>query len=308
MRYVVLIAFLFNCVIINADDNLVDVLNADYSKADSIVLNLKNNDFRDYGVLARFLSKDLTTQHEKLRVIFRWITENIDYKEGNKSDDPYVVLKTKKAVCIGYAVLLKKMCETVGIECEVIPGFSKRNIDDFNMDFKKSDHAWNAVKLYGKWYLTDVTWATCYYDEKKRKIIKDYDNTYFLTDPVYFSKKHLPEEEKWQLIENPVSRKEFKKSFIYHSGFYILNINNIEPQNGIIRLKATDTLIVRIKSNTKIVSAAIDLGYNKLIFEPQIQAKDEFYFIKQKFVRLGTYKLDLFLNNFSVATFKLEIY
>ncbi|HXC03593.1 MAG TPA: transglutaminase domain-containing protein, partial [Bacteroidia bacterium] len=152
-----------------------DPLTLDYQKADSIALHFPKKNYKDYTQLAGPLTEGLHTDPEKFRVLFRWITDNIQYSFGQKSDDPDKAVKNKKAVCIGYSSLLRDMCKSVGINCEVISGYSKTQVKDIGQKLRKTDHAWNAVQLSGKWYLVDVTWATGYYDFKKNKAVKKYD-------------------------------------------------------------------------------------------------------------------------------------
>src|SRR5579872_2226092 len=124
----------------------------DLSKADSVALAIKYES--DIFHLTRQLTNPFRDDVLKARAIFRWITNNIAYdcKYFNRtaykgkepktfecsSDDSldcairknvwemaYVnhALDSKKAVCEGYAMLFKKMCEIAGIEAEVVPGY-----------------------------------------------------------------------------------------------------------------------------------------------------------------------------------------
>jgi len=53
----------------------------------------------------------------------------------------------KIAVCQGYACGFKKIMDGLGIPCVVVVGKAGRE-----------GHAWNMVKLGGKWYHIDCTW------------------------------------------------------------------------------------------------------------------------------------------------------
>ena len=67
----------------------------------------------------------------KLRASFIWITENIAYdvkafiKEDPIASQINYVIKNKKAVCGGYAALLKYFCDGFNIECEVVEGYAR---------------------------------------------------------------------------------------------------------------------------------------------------------------------------------------
>ncbi len=59
-----------------------------------------------------------------------------------------MVLLNKKGVCRGYAVILKNILDIVGIESNIL---HSRPVDD------KITHAFNQVKINGKWYYCDLT-------------------------------------------------------------------------------------------------------------------------------------------------------
>jgi uncharacterized protein YegL len=51
----------------------------DFSRADSIAENYAGYGLRDQKKLADLLTKDLPTDVEKFRAIFKWVTLNISY-------------------------------------------------------------------------------------------------------------------------------------------------------------------------------------------------------------------------------------
>jgi hypothetical protein len=51
--------------------------------------------------------------------------------------------------CNGYAKTMQYLCDQAGIECLTLPG----------MNAHGTTHAWNKVKVSGKWYIIDATWA-----------------------------------------------------------------------------------------------------------------------------------------------------
>lgn len=301
--------YLFNYDSLYVQQQFIDLKAFDYSKADSIALNFPKSKHKSYTELVAPLIENLNTDHEKFRVLFRWITDNISYNYSNKSGDVDKVVKTQKAVCIGYSILLKEMCNSAGIECETIVGYSKTVTEDIGKKLKKTDHAWNAVKLYDKWYLVDITWATSGYDEKKRKFIKRLDEHYFLTPPEIFVKNHFPEDKKWQLLEKPMKKNEFTKTHLYYDGYFDNRIKNLEPHNGSIKIKLKDTLTIEIEGELKIESSLIRLeqGNKETYYEPEMVKKENSHFIKQKFEKPGLYELILFLNRSPVAAYRLEI-
>ncbi|PVW17394.1 transglutaminase domain-containing protein [Marixanthomonas spongiae] len=166
--------------------------------------------------LARQITKNSHTDFEKAQVIFIWIARNIEYDNELRTNTSLQkliytseenvlkkVLERKKALCGGYAFLYKMLCKEVGIESQIIHGFSKKY---YNTSTRNGvDHTWNAVKINGKWRLLDLTLA-----RSQRK--NNNPNLYwFDTDPRYFIKTHYPENIKWTLVTNPISKKEFDR-------------------------------------------------------------------------------------------------
>ncbi len=293
--------------IISNSQAQIDPRVADYSVADSIALNFPDAKPYDYVELASRLTKDLDSEHDKFRAIFRWITDNITYHYGNRSGDPKRVLKKQKAVCIGYSSLLRDMCLAIGIECEVISGFSKTTVEDIGKRFKTPDHAWNAVNIYDKWYLVDVTWATSYYDKQKRKIIKQFNETYFLTDPTYFGWKHFPTDPHWQLSDKPISLSQFKKGPIFYSGLIENHIEDITPGKGTLKIKQQKkSLELTFLTHTEPRFITISLG-DDLNYFPDIEKDGDLYIARQIFDKPGTHEMTIFINGIGVATYKLIV-
>lgn len=94
------------------------------------------------------------SDYDKVIAIHDWLCENVTYEEDykNKDQDIYGTLVQKRAVCAGYAKAFAYLCEKEGIECEVLSGTSR------NLQMIEVPHAWNRVKIDGKWSYFDVTW------------------------------------------------------------------------------------------------------------------------------------------------------
>lgn len=218
----------------NAQDTLTNVRTFNYEKADSIALHFPKWKYKTYAEIVEPLTVNLKTEQEKFRVIYRWITDNISYSFSNKSGDPNKTLSGRKAVCLGYTSLLKEMCNDAGLECNVIEGWGKNKPGDINQSTKETTHAWNEVKLNGKWYLTDITWASGTYDIKKKKFSKDFDSTYFLPTPQFFVKQHLPKDPSMQMLDTIVSTKTFIKSCVWYGDAYPFGLSIVSPKHGYI--------------------------------------------------------------------------
>ncbi len=244
---------------------------ADFSKADTLAKTIKYDN--DLTLLTKQLTSPFPEQLLKVRAIFRWITENIAYdfkyfdKYSYKGKEPktftcsgdslgceikktawetaYItkVLDKKKAVCQGYAMLFKKMCDIAGIQSAVVPGYVRTEYYEVGTP-GELDHAWNAVLLNGDYYLLDATWAAggCSKDEdgKLLSFHKDYDDYYWLTPCEEFAKNHFPEDPKWVLMPHYTIDK--FSSNPYYVPDEAGNIKLITPGSGIITAKKGDTI------------------------------------------------------------------
>ncbi|MCW3082751.1 MAG: hypothetical protein JWP12_117 [Bacteroidetes bacterium] len=182
-----------------------NLLTKDYTAVDAYVLGLKKN-YTDIYDLARDLTVNYTDDGDKVRAIYRWITENIaydckDYHRGNptaskfransydEEDFRYYfarnVIQSKKAVCEGYAVLFYELCKAANIRSSIVEGTADNNTK--RIAFYRStyyyypDHAWNKVLLNGAVYYVDATWSSGTTDAKIRHFYKEFNNAYYLT-------------------------------------------------------------------------------------------------------------------------------
>lgn len=116
------------------------------------------------------------SDYEKSRVIHDRLISNTDYIQSGAHQSAYGAIVAGKAVCAGYARAYKVLLDAVGIQSYYLTGTSA----DPNSG-KSVNHSWNAVKLDGSWYYSDVTWddqgATTYYAQfnvTKARISEDH--------------------------------------------------------------------------------------------------------------------------------------
>lgn len=94
------------------------------------------------------------SDYEKVAGVYNYMTQNITYDYDNLEDDSYMLKYTayaalinKTAVCQGYANLFYRLMLELGVDCRIITGTGNGGA-----------HAWNIVKLDGKYYNLDATW------------------------------------------------------------------------------------------------------------------------------------------------------
>ena len=85
------------------------------------------------------------TEAKAVEILFNYVHSSIKYTEN--STGVYNGIVAKKSNCAGYAYAFQTYCNYIGIECEYISGKAGGGF-----------HAWNRVKVDGKWYYIDATW------------------------------------------------------------------------------------------------------------------------------------------------------
>lgn len=200
-----------------------DFDSVDFTLADQLAQEHKGDDLYALPVLVHKLTAPLQTDVERFRAIYYWVTHNVQgdfhlnaendmmhkkfktdslglaqWNQGFKKEVFNILLNQKRTLCSGYTYLIQKMASLAGIQCEIIDGFgliNKQKLEDLDLP----NHSWNAVKLNGKWYLCDATWAAGYTDLNTYLFEFDYDDSYFLMAPSDFAKTHRPEDLRWLL-------------------------------------------------------------------------------------------------------------
>jgi len=153
------------------------------------------------------------TDREKTRALYIWITENIAYDTDSffrgisGPTDSAGTFRSRKSVCEGYAELFTEIGTRLGLDVVTIHGYAKGWGYREGLDPGGINHAWNAVRIDGEWHLFDATWGAGYVNG--RDFIRRYREFYFDTPPEEFIFTHYPEDTSFQVLNNPVSRRDF---------------------------------------------------------------------------------------------------
>ena len=120
-----------------------------------------------------------------------------------------------------------------GIETENISGYAKGS-GYVPGESYHTNHDWNAIKLRNKWYLLDITWGEGH--SIHNKYVKEFNPFYFCTPPKYFIYQHFPNEEKWQLLDKPISEKEYIDMINYKDNFFTYGFTEIIPNKSVVNI------------------------------------------------------------------------
>ena len=125
---------------------------------------------------------------EKVKAVHDWLRRNVAYdldsylsgQFGSASYSMEGAILHGKSVCQGYAEAFQWMMELCGIECDLVSG----QADGYD---GWGSHAWNQVKIDGKWYNIDVTWDDPVPDSGYGVV---YSYEYFLISNAELNKDH----------------------------------------------------------------------------------------------------------------------
>ena len=196
------------------------------------------------------------TQGESAFMIYKWDAQNIAYDCYNFNHDrtkiDYSLEGTYNkgvGVCDGYAKIYLEMATGVGLEAVRVVGYSKGASYIQGKMPSSTDHAWNAVKIDGSYYLLDVTWGAGSCDGDTFKA--NFKESYFATDPKILIRTHLPAEQKWQLIDKPITLQEFVNMLKISMDFYAFGFKTIAPDNTTINTDGQFTIDFTYGSDTE---------------------------------------------------------
>ena len=117
----------------------------------------------------------------------------------------------RKAVCAGYSDLFNHLAEKMKLFSVYLTGYAKAYGYRPGKKLTQTDHAWLAVQIDRDWYLMEPTWGSGYIDDNK-KFSREYNSTWFATDPRLFILNHLPEDSQWQLLQTQISLAEYENT------------------------------------------------------------------------------------------------
>ncbi len=125
------------------------------------------------------------TDYEVEKYVNDYLVDNCTYDDDasakmdsgeyqGEAHNAYGALVEKMAVCDGYSQAFKLICNKLGIDCVTVSGYVDGD----------GAHAWNAIKLDGKWSFVDVTWDDSTNNESK------FNYLYFNETTELISKDH----------------------------------------------------------------------------------------------------------------------
>ncbi|KAF9094012.1 hypothetical protein BGX23_002637 [Mortierella sp. AD031] len=195
----------------------LEVDNIDFSREDNHARACPNGEAATIASLSHYLTSPCSgSKISQLRTIFTWIANNVAYDvpafmSGRYGDQsPEYVLRSRKAVCEGYANLFIALAEPAGLQVQKVIGVARGVDVQIGDDRLGSPHAWNAVRIHGEYLLIDSTWGAGVCDLSTRSFKKLFRPFFFLLRPNRLIYTHWPNKPEQQFLDPPIHENVFR--------------------------------------------------------------------------------------------------
>lgn len=127
-------------------------------------------------------------EYDTIKYLYEWVIQNTEYDKSVKDNQTICsVFLGGRSVCNGYAKSLQYLLQKLGIQCVLVTGYANNE-----------RHAWNIVRINGKYYHIDPTWGDASYSYKQIKSsdsdIPEINYDYFLITKNEVLRTHSYEE------------------------------------------------------------------------------------------------------------------
>lgn len=244
--------------------SLTGTAQSDFSNIDEYSKHIPDS-LTTYPEIADYLTQNLSTDIEKARAIYIWISHNIRYdinqiNSNRRASSQKIieeVLTERQGVCQHYSELFFVMSSFVGLKSFLIKGYTR----DATGKIADASHAWNAILVDSNYFLIDVTWAAGYL--LNGKYVHKFRDNYFMIQPNDFIKSHIPFDPIWQFLDNPINHSEFiAKDFskLTTSGVfnYQDSIQKYEDLNKLTKFEESNKRIIRYGIENNHIQKQID--------------------------------------------------
>ncbi len=195
----------------------------------------------DLNALVRYLIKDETEGHLKIKTLVAYLRENVHFL-ADENEDPeqmvsLLVGNKRRSGSKGIAKLFCEMLKVAGLPSNVVEGELKADLTTQSKN--KSKHFWNKIRVGAIDQLYDIS-------------LGDRWNN---VDPAIMIHSHLPEDESHQLLEVPVTKEEFNRLAYSAPTRENAEFVSILPAKGNVHIK--DQMALLFSSSMSIAKAEI---------------------------------------------------
>ena len=159
-----------------------------------------------YKDLARQITVGEKGKYNKIKAIYQWMCDNIDYDTSYSTFSADECVQTKKGVCQSYCELLYQLAKAVGIKSEIIYGRTK----NAKGEISAGAHTWIlAYTSSKKGILLDPTWGAG--SLRNNKFVRRKNCwVWFDVAPEWMLLTHFPDDKDYQFVSKKLSGKDFQ--------------------------------------------------------------------------------------------------
>jgi len=210
----------------------------------SVIKTSCNDEYSLLTSLYNSLQKNIQYDTEEFNAILRGKSKIL------ASHNAYGAIMNRTAVCDGYSSAFALLAQKLGFECTIANGRSAY------LSRPSVNHAWNIIKLQGKFYHMDITWDAAAYNE-----FGEYSYDYFALNDEEIANDH-----DWDKATTPACLSS-DYSYYLKNGLYATNRAQL---NTIIKAygnKQADVLRIKLSSNIPLPKKAGEYLAQKVIDE-----------------------------------------
>jgi hypothetical protein len=184
------------------DESYVDYYK-DYFENNGVHIYTSNY---DWVPLAKKITTGCTTDYQRIKAIYYWVCDNIDYDTSFEIYRADSCIAYRKGVCQAYCEVFYQLAKVVGVKVELVNGYSKDEVGFVS----GSGHTWLfAYTGEKRGIFLDPTWGAGIMRDHKFVRNTDYWK-WFNVHPEWLILTHYPEKEAYQLIDNPITFETFR--------------------------------------------------------------------------------------------------
>ncbi len=201
-----------------------------------VVVGMTASDETSPEAVARYISARVTDPFERVKALHDWVVTRLRYDHASitgprKAQDARSVFDSRLGVCEGYARLLVELGKHSGDRVVYLTG----EVREKHGELAPVGHAWNAVEVKGAWYLVDATW-----DDPSMSDGSDaYETTYLFIPPDLAALDHFPDQPRWQLRAQPLSRAAFLRQPLARPGLAREHLELKSPSRLVVQVGET---------------------------------------------------------------------
>lgn len=221
----------------------------DYQETDRMALNIPSSSTNSTADIAAYINDHFDTDDKKVRAIYIWVISHIKYSTDsmhrvilNEDREQLVTfaLRRRKGVCENFAAIFDDICKKCGIRSFAVEGYTKQN-----SSVDRISHAWDIVFIDNKWSLYDPTW------DAGQPGFQPVNINYFKVSPSVFIQTHMPFDPMFQLLDYPLTYKEFNNGFVKQKSntSYFNYADSLKEYEKEELLKRYTSAFLRIQNN-----------------------------------------------------------